>query len=60
MLATAPNTPEPQVRPLQLSKRIGSTTYKMRVHFSKTSKENINDKLMRLIEQEAMTQCQKN
>ena len=34
-------------------KRIGSTTYKVSVHFSKTSKETMNDKILRLIEREA-------
>jgi len=36
-------------KPLRLTKRIGSTTYKVSVHFSKTSKETLTDKLIRLI-----------
>jgi hypothetical protein len=39
-------------KPLCLTKRIGSTTYKVSVHFSKTSKETIDDKIIRLIERE--------
>ncbi|MDL2327518.1 transposon-encoded TnpW family protein [Ruminococcaceae bacterium OttesenSCG-928-A11] len=47
-------TPEPivQAEPVTLLKRIGSTTYVVKVHFSKTSKENMADKVMRLIKQE--------
>ena len=35
-----------------LRKRIGSTTYVVSVHFSKTSKETMEDKIFRLIERE--------
>ena len=38
--ATANNT---------FSKKIGQTNYEVQVFFSKTSKENFNDKLLRLI-----------
>jgi len=38
-----------------LYKRIGSTTYKVRVHFSETSKETINDKIVRLIQNEGLS-----
>ena len=34
------------------SKRIGSTTYRVRVHFSRVSLETINDKIMRLVKSE--------
>ena len=44
---TRENTePEPAV----FQKRIGSTTYNVKVHFSQTSKETIGDKILRLIE----------
>ena len=36
-------------RPSAFTKRIGSTTYNVSVHFSKTSKETMNDKIIRLI-----------
>ena len=36
-------------------RRIGSTTYKVRVHFSDTSQETMNDKILRLIQREAVT-----
>jgi hypothetical protein len=36
-----------------MTKRIGSTTYKVTVHFSKTSRETLDDKLIRLIGNEA-------
>jgi len=38
--------------PVTLLKRIGSTTYKVSVRFSETSKETMEDKLLRLIERE--------
>ena len=38
--------------PLNLTKRIGSTTYVVSVHFSRTSKETVEDKLIRLMERE--------
>lgn len=40
-------------KPLRLTKRIGSTTYKVSVHFSRTSKETMGDKIIRLIEKDA-------
>lgn len=47
-------TPTPQEKhsdkPLRMTKRIGSTTYKVNVHFSRTSKETMGDKILRLIE----------
>ena len=36
-------------------RRIGSTTYKVRVHFSDTAQETINDKILHLIQHEAVT-----
>jgi len=38
--------------PINLTKRIGSTTYVVAVHFSQTSKETLEDKLIRLMERE--------
>jgi hypothetical protein len=37
---------------LRLTKRIGSTTYKVAVYFSGTSKETMGDKLLRLMKTE--------
>jgi len=34
-------------------KRIGSTTYVVSVHFSRTSRETVEDKILRLIKSEA-------
>ncbi len=42
-----------QNMPLRLTKRIGQTTYRVNVHFSKTSKETMSDKIVRLIQNEA-------
>ena len=36
-------------------RRIGSTTYKVRVHFSDSTQESINDKILHLIQHEAVT-----
>jgi len=36
-------------------RRIGSTTYEVRVHFSDTAQETINDKILHLIQHEAVT-----
>jgi hypothetical protein len=38
--------------PLKLLTRIGSTTYKVSICFSETSKETIGDKILKLIESE--------
>ena len=38
--------------PINLRKRIGSTVYTVTVHFSKTSRETAEDKILRLIESE--------
>jgi hypothetical protein len=38
--------------PVKLLKRIGSTTIEVTVHFSNTSKETLEDKLLRMIERE--------
>ncbi|NLO84721.1 MAG: hypothetical protein GX096_04725 [Clostridiales bacterium] len=42
------------LKPLHLTKQIGQTTYKVNVHFSVTSKETKSDKIIRLIENEAV------
>ena len=39
-------------KPLHLTKRVGATTYKVSVHFNRTSKETIEDKIIKLIESE--------
>ena len=38
--------------PEMYDKRIGSTVYRVSVHFSETSTETIEDKLLRLMESE--------
>lgn len=45
------NTQTPD-KPATMLKRIGGTTYQVSVHFSKTSKETISDKITRLIQNE--------
>jgi hypothetical protein len=51
---SAAKKPENKAEPLKLLNRIGSTTYEVSVHFSKTSKETLEDKILRLIEREAI------
>jgi hypothetical protein len=38
--------------PIKLLKRIGSATVEVTVHFSNTSRETLEDKLLRIIERE--------
>jgi hypothetical protein len=38
--------------PLKLTRRIGSTTYTINVHFSVGSRETLEDKILRLIKRE--------
>jgi len=42
----------PLQQPQQFTRRIGKSYYEVVVHFSSTSKENINDKITRLIRNE--------
>ena len=44
------NTP---LEPHRLTKRIGSTVYEVNVYFNQDAKETMNDKIMRLIRNEA-------
>jgi len=39
-------------QPMTMLKRIGSTTYEVVVHFSNTSTEKLEDKILRMIERE--------
>jgi hypothetical protein len=41
-----------EAEPLKLLKQIGSTVYSVNIHFSTTSKETLEDKIIRLIESE--------
>jgi hypothetical protein len=41
--------------PLTLRKRVGSATYAVSVRFSQTSRETMQDKILRLIEREVTT-----
>lgn len=46
--------PDP-VQPATLLRRIGSTTYKVSVYFSQTSRESLCDKITRLIHNDMET-----
>jgi len=45
------NTPQ---EPYRFIKRIGSTNYRVTVRFSSTSRETMNDKILRLIKNDAI------
>ena len=49
---TSPEEPIPCEQG-SFTKRIGSTNYRVSVHFSKTSRETIDDKILRLVKNEA-------
>ena len=38
-----------------ITRRIGSTTYKLKVFFSETAKETMEDKILRMIKNESLT-----
>jgi len=42
------STPHPQVKAGIIRKKIGNTIYRVSVHYSGTSKETLNDKILRL------------
>ena len=52
MQQTAANKERPREAG-RFSKRVGSTVYRVNVHFSRTSKETANDKIIRLIKNES-------
>ena len=39
-------------RPGTFTRRIGSTTYRVNVHFSRTSSETVDEKIVRLVRNE--------
>ena len=45
---------QPQKESGLFTKRIGSTNYQVSVHFSKTSRETMNDKILRLVKNETV------
>jgi len=51
----SPENITPPDKPVVMLKRIGSTTYKINIHFSKTSKETMHDKITRMIKNEIAT-----
>jgi len=51
IIQTLPQNEKPHASKI-FTKRIGSTNYRVSVHFSKTGKETMNDKIIRLIKNE--------
>ena len=52
--AVTPETVTPPDKPVYMLKRIGTTTYRISVHLSKTSKETMGDKISRMIKNETL------
>jgi len=52
---SAATTSGKRSEPVKLLERIGSTTFKVTVHFSDSKTETMEDKILRLIEREAMS-----
>ena len=48
------NTTTAKAEQPEFTKRIGNTTYRVRVYFSQTSKETFTDKVMRLIKNDVL------
>ena len=46
---STPATASPLAAPPVMIKKIGKTTYRVKIHFSETSKETMSDKIKRLI-----------
>jgi hypothetical protein len=44
-----------QAKPYKILKRIGSTNYEVSIHFNQTSKETIEDKMLRLMLRDVKT-----
>ena len=53
MKPTPTKAERPPREPNAFTRRIGSTTYTVGVHFSNTSKDTVNDKIVRLVRREA-------
>lgn len=51
-----PNRQEGQEQTVIMRRRIGSTTYRVNVHFSHTSRETMQDKILRLAKSEVMNE----
>lgn len=51
-MTAAPKTDAEQKDASALLKKIGKTTYVVRVHFSETSKETMSDKIKRMLKNE--------
>ena len=53
IIHTENNTERPRREKETFSRRIGSTTYRVGVHFSQTSRETMDEKIIRLIRNES-------
>ena len=51
------NTPTPQRLARLSEEQIGKTTYIVRVHFSETAKETMEDKIKRMLREEVRKMC---
>ena len=44
-----PDKSDPKIPQSKITQKLGNTTFDVHIHFSKTSKETMTDKVMRLI-----------
>jgi len=51
-IAAAPKPGSLPNKPMMIIKRIGSTTYRVSVHFSRTGQETFSDKIARIIQRD--------
>jgi len=52
VIIDAAKTPKRKGEPVKVLRRIGSATLEITVHFSNTSRETLEDKLLRMIDRE--------
>ena len=55
-MQTTPTSKRPLREAGTFTRRVGNTTYRVGVHFSRTSTETAKDKIRRLIKNEAATE----
>ena len=48
----------PKAASVCLTRRVGNTNYKVRVHFTETGEETMEDKILRIIRNEVHTSCE--
>jgi hypothetical protein len=52
-----PTSQAGQSQPVTMLRRIGSTNYRVTIHFSDSSRETMNDKILRMAKSEVLGKC---